>query len=95
MSYRGVSNWPPTWTWRSGPTIRRTRGEVGILKEVARGTIHPRERIFLVMQTDANEYLGALLIENPAFCRQLYALLLSCCGRTIKEIGDLDLGHLL
>lgn len=95
MSYRGIPNWPPSWTWRAGPTIRRMRGEVGTLKEVARSTIRPMDRIFLIMKLDENEYLGALLFEDASFCRQVYTLLLSYCGRPISEIGDLEMSHLL
>lgn len=31
MSYRGLSNWPPAWTWRGvGEGSRQPRGEVGV-----------------------------------------------------------------
>jgi hypothetical protein len=95
MSYHGVSNWPPVWTWRCGPTIRRLRGEVGVLKEVVRSMTGPMEHFFLVMQLNDNEYLGALLFEDPTFCSQIYNLLLTYCGHTIKDTGDLDVSHLL
>jgi len=94
MSYKGMPNWPPAWTWRSGPTIRRIRGEVGLLKDIVRSTTYPMDRLFLIMQLDENEYLGALLFDDPSFCRQIYTLLLSYCGRPLGEIGDLDLSHL-
>jgi hypothetical protein len=32
MSYHGVPNWPPTWTWMRGREDNYPRGEVGILK---------------------------------------------------------------
>jgi hypothetical protein len=95
MSYQGAPNWPPSWTWRAGPTIRRIHGEVGTLKEVVRGTTRPMDRIFLIIQLDENEYLGTLLFEDLSFCRQIYTLLLSYCGHPLSEIGDPGLSHLL
>ena len=34
MSYRGMPNWPPTWTWLDGPEDKHPKGEVGNLRSV-------------------------------------------------------------
>jgi hypothetical protein len=39
------------------------------------------------------EYLGALLLSDPAFCREICRMLIQYCGKTIREIGDINLGH--
>ena len=39
------------------------------------------------------EYIGALLLSDPAFCREVYRVLLKSCGDTIQEIGGIDLSY--
>jgi hypothetical protein len=34
MSFKGMSSWPPVWTWIDGHEKKSARGEIGILKEV-------------------------------------------------------------
>jgi hypothetical protein len=41
------------------------------------------------------EYIGVLVLSDPSFCRQIYALLVENCGETISEIGDIDLSYML
>jgi hypothetical protein len=36
MRYRGIASWPPVWTWIGGGEKKRPRGEIGILRSVAR-----------------------------------------------------------
>jgi hypothetical protein len=95
MVYRGVPNWPPAWTWRSGSTIRRVRGEIGALKEIVPSGIRPMTQFFMIMEFHNCEYMGAMLFEDASFCRQIFFLLKPYCGRPLNEIGDLELGHLL
>jgi hypothetical protein len=47
------------------------------------------------MQNERAEYLGVLLIEDYALRQQIFELLVQYCGRTIIEIGDIDLSHTL
>ena len=44
---------------------------------------------------DGVGYIGALLFDEGLFCQQMGKILETYIGRTIKEIGDLDLSHLL
>ena len=37
------------------------------------------------------EYMGELLISDAAFCSEIYEVLLRHCGKTIQEIGEIDL----
>jgi hypothetical protein len=71
------------------------KGEVGILTEVRPSKIEPADRLFLYMDHENGTYLGCLLVENAVFCSQVVTLLQNCCGRSIQDIGDLDLSYML
>jgi hypothetical protein len=87
MVYRGISNWPPTWT-KSGGALDRA-------KDILRGAIEPHARIFLVIQFAGSSYMGTLLFQDAVFCRHITAVLQTQVGKTIKEIGVLDLSYTL
>jgi len=93
MSYRGTHSWPPAWLWRGGYETTYPQGEVGILKYVMASTVAPYNRCFLIMEHCGAEYIGALLLSDPAFCREVYQVLLKSSGDTIQEIGGIDLSH--
>ena len=38
--------------------------------------------------------MGTLFVSDAAFCLEIYAVLLRHCGKTIQEIGDIDLGNM-
>jgi hypothetical protein len=40
-------------------------------------------------------FVGTLIFDDVAFCRQIADLLRDYIGHSIKEIGDLDLSHTL
>jgi hypothetical protein len=95
MSYRKVPSWPPSWVWISGSEDKQPKGEVGILKQVRMVNGHPIvHRCFLWMEYEDGTYLGCLLLDNLSFCKQLSRLLEKNVGRSVKEIGGLDLSHL-
>ena len=43
------------------------------------------------MEHAGAEYMGTLFITDDAFCLDIHAVLLRHCGKTIQEIGDIDL----
>jgi hypothetical protein len=94
MTRYGLSNWPPVWI-PADPKGNRSslRGEIGRLKYVL--FRESDNTCFLVTMHDGGGYVGSLLFDDRAFCQQLGRILETCTGRTIKEIGDLDLSHLL
>ena len=95
MSYRKVPSWPPSWVWISGSEDKQPKGEVGILKQVRMVNGHPIvHRCFLWMEYEDGTYLGCLLLDNLSFCKQLSRLLEKNIGRSVKEIGGLDLSYL-
>jgi hypothetical protein len=44
------------------------------------------------MEHAGAEYMGTLFVSDAAFCLEIYPVLLRHCGKTIQEIGDIDLG---
>jgi hypothetical protein len=94
MSHHGLANWPPRWTTTRNQSNVKPEGEVGILNEVLLHELF-NDKLFLVIEYEAQMYMAALVFDDPAFCNQLYALLQSKYGLSIREIGDLDLSHTL
>jgi hypothetical protein len=94
MTYKGVLSWPPNWLWRGGYDTTHPKGEVGILKSVTSSAIEPNYRCFLLMEHCGAEYVGALLLSDPAFWREIYRVLIQSRGKTIREIGDIDLSYM-
>jgi hypothetical protein len=41
------------------------------------------------------EYVGAVLLNDPAFCREIFEVLSGHVGKTIQEIGDINLSYTL
>ena len=89
--YKNSRSWPPNWLYCRGFDDTHPRGEVGILKNVFVSSVKPSNRCFLVMEHAGAEYIGDLLVSDDAFCTQIYEMLLGHCGKTIQEIGDIDL----
>jgi hypothetical protein len=95
MTYRGIPNWPPTWTQpRKNQPPKTVRGEVGKLSYVYANE-QLSNKCFLVIEHENERYVGALLFADLRMCDQLVRILRAQVGRSIKEIGDLDLSHTL
>jgi hypothetical protein len=94
MSYHGVPNWPPTWTWIDGREDKHPKGEIGTLSAVvlSNGKI---DRCFMLIFHEESSYMGCLLFDNKIFCHQIAKLLQAHCNRLIAEIGSIDLAHTL
>ena len=89
ITYRGLRNWPPVWSCTDGHN-HHPKGEVGTLKAIFRSDTQPPNRCFLLTSHEGSEYLGCLLFNDPAFCRQVMELLKAHYNRSIAEIGNLD-----
>jgi hypothetical protein len=75
----------------TGPKLPK----VGILKDVKPSYIQPYNRCFLIMEHRGAEYVGTLLLNDPAFCREIYGMLIQHRGKAIQAIGDIDLSPTL
>ena len=93
MRSHGVQSWPPVWVGKYGAAERT--GEIGKLTYVGSNPRRIPRAIFLHITHGSTPYCGSLLIEDPAFRLAMYELFQNHIGRTIQEIGDLDLAHLL
>ena len=52
-------------------------------------------RCYLVIDYEGEVYIGSLLFNDIAFCRQIAALLRFQLGRAVKDIGDLEMAFTL
>jgi len=95
LNHRGVPSWPSSWTWISGLDNDHPVGEIGILRDVQLSNIEPADRCFLYIDFDGASYIGCLLIDDTAFCRQIGELLLANRNKPIADIGSLDLSTTL
>src|ERR1043166_1490510 len=96
MSRRDLPSWPPVWLLRGKIGLSQSpslRGEIGVVTCVVRSDL-VRGSLFLYMRENEKEYIGCLMMDDPTFCQHLYELLKMCIGKSIKEIGDIDLNYL-
>jgi hypothetical protein len=93
MSFRRLRNWPPVWSQR-GPKDATLQGEIGNLIYV-HFSRESSTRFYLVIDHEGAKYVGSLIFDDPVFCGQICTLLKGNIGRSIKEIGDLDLSYTL
>lgn len=94
MSYHGQRNWPPAWSTVRTERLPKPYGEAGVLKS-ARINERFDNVVYLRVEIEGREYLGALLFDDFGFCYEIYSLLRSCVGCSMQEIGDLDLSYTL
>jgi hypothetical protein len=90
MCYRGVSNWPPAWVGRDAKQSQQLGGDIGILKNVIQSKMKPLNRLYLTIEHEGEEYLGALLFDDQFACQRTYKLLLRHRGELIHKIGEID-----
>jgi hypothetical protein len=86
----GVKVWPPRWVAGVQPAARWPTGEVGTLQEVSKPE-NLDSYLFLTIEYDGLQYFGIVHFDDPKFCEDMYNLLQSKMGCSIKEIGDLYL----
>ena len=94
MNRNGVPSWPPIWTQTKRDSIKSVLGEVGILIYVYSNPPLSR-KCFWVIEHEKEPYVGTLIFDDHAFCKQLSDLLRLNLNRSIKDIGDLDLSYAL
>jgi len=86
-----IWGWPPIWIQgRSGK--KSLKGDLGILRRVDGDARFPN-KCFLVMEYDNELYAASITFDDANFCSRFSDVLQSHIGRSIREIGDLDLGH--
>jgi hypothetical protein len=94
MSHYGIPNWPPVWKPANPRDAKPSlRGEIGVLKYVVCQS--SSNKCFLMIAHDGGGYIGSLLFDDGSFFQQVAKILETCIGRTIMEIGGLNLSHFL
>jgi hypothetical protein len=83
MSYRGIRNWPPAWTWINSRDDKQPRGEIGILTMAFLSTMQPANRCFLLISYEESSYMGCLLFDDATFCKHIGDLLQFCRNPSI------------
>ena len=89
----GTVSWPPQWQ-RVGHDRSVVPGELGMLEDVSMHDLI-ENKIFMAMAHKSERYIAVLAFDDGMFAKQLYSLLLKQIGHSIREIGDLDMPHLL
>ena len=89
----GFPNWPPIWT---NPRRNENRpwGEIGTLEQALMSNLITN-KVFLMIQYEHNRYMGLIAFDDERFCYEIYTLLKSKVGLSIREIGDIDLSYIL
>jgi predicted oxidoreductase len=90
MSYRGMTNWPPVWCRRGSENLT---GEIGIL--VNADCDRSGRKCYLTIDFENQRYLGTLLFTDDKMCWFITKILKNRIGRSIEEIGNIDLSYTL
>ena len=88
MAFHGVRNWPAIWRTALGTPA--PTGEIGTLDHVQFSTIDPGTCI-ITMFHDGYYYVGRLSFDNNEFSRQICELLKANFGRSLVDIGSIDI----
>jgi hypothetical protein len=92
LRHAGGSNWPPVWMQRRIDGFKAQTGEIGVLIYVHAASGSNKCDLAIV---DENEnYTGTLLFDDAKSCHQIADLLRQHIGKSIKDIGDLDVSFL-
>ena len=67
---------------------------MGVLTRVLHHHDMPKE-CFLIIEHRGESWMGALVIEDQAFCAQIAGFLERYVGHSIREIGGMDLSFTL
>ena len=90
----GIILWPPQWSNVYQAKEHWPHGEIGTLEDVWMHKLLDR-CVFLHMKDDVFLYIGALYLDDRDAAMMIYHFLKSVVGRSIAEIGYLDISHLL
>jgi hypothetical protein len=87
---------PKSAEWaNTNRAVRSTAwGGIGVLMK-AYATDKVSKTCYLVMGHESETYIGALILENVVFCQHLCSVFQENVGRTLSEIGSLDLAYTL
>ena len=86
--------WPPDWH-PNNPIASHNKtgpqGEQGTLKEVRRYWHGSSGHLALIVRYEGESYHGQVELEDEFFCQNLLNALATCIGRSIQDIGNINL----
>ena len=93
MTWRGAPNWPPRWGGSYDRGVIIPAGEEGVLLNVEIEGADRKAPIHLKLTIEFQHcvFSGVLHFDDPNFIPILFDKLSHCTGRTIREVGDLEL----
>ena len=91
MWYGDVYSWPPVWTKIAGPGADNLEDESATLLSATLSRLDPPTACHLTVELNGTSYMGMARTDDSVFCRRLCAFLQNYVGKSMKEIGDLDL----
>jgi hypothetical protein len=74
---------------------RRNAKFLSRMDQIVHSNIEMSNKCFLVIDFQSETYVGSIICRDRSFCAQISDLLRDHIGRSIKEIGDLDLSSIL
>jgi hypothetical protein len=92
IRHPGGTSWPPVWTQRRIDGVKAVTGEDGILIDVHAAT--DSNQCNLIVEDENENYTGALLFDEEKFCHEVADLLRQHIGKSIKDIGDLEVSFM-
>lgn len=87
MTCRGTPNWPPTWLIDDNELLA---GEPGVVKYVIADE-RDHKKCFLIIEQNGRGYVGLLKFDDSRVCTRIATILSKYTGRSITDIGDIDL----
>jgi hypothetical protein len=89
----GFKTWPPLWARLLHNEDDKPIGEVGFLEDVLMMSDVIKDKVFILMKHHGLRYVGFVCFDDARFRSDIYILLKSKLGRSIKEIGDIDISQ--
>ena len=88
MTCRGAPNWPPTWLGVDNNEL--FIGDLGVVKHVI-ADARDHRKCFLIIEQNGRGYVGLLKFDDPRVCTRIATIIGQHTGRSIPDIGDIDL----
>jgi len=82
--------WPPLWTGAKEKAHQTLTGEIGTLRYVYANQII-WTKCYLIVEHEKENYVGSLVFTSHDVSRKVVGLLRTHIGKTIAEIGDLEI----
>lgn len=83
-------NWPPKWSGWQKKLQGEREGKLRDVELIEKDQMGPI-RLLLACEFKGRVYFAEVICDNSVFIRRLYEKIKSLQGKTIQEIGDLEI----